>query len=403
MMYPRVKVRVTEQEDYLYPENDSGILAFLKLIESLHFEEEENQSKSQPSISTNTKACPKHIITRRFTPSTKGILKNSKRVSEVPKENTRASSIIRPRAVLSSPDNDELIGSINDSNNNITLTKRKKDTRGTVGGNAKEEEDYVYPENDSGILAFLKLIESLHFEGKFFASQYYGLLCGEPDQMRHFYSEHSTLIHVINGDDDDATRITSDLDKIEKYLSDFNIDTVEIKSTNSLNCWVLGEKRGNRGYFIMIDILHIINHNYQVKSQDIDPRLLSESKLPPLTDNGNLDEAKVEKMSIVVNRIEFPALPKRQQVPRQRGFDSSVWKTPLAIVAKIDDTIQKNIDAPKIEESMVVQEEPFQNSNKSDDSDLPTSTSRGRGRGRNNSSGRGAGDMNKGKENQNTD
>jgi hypothetical protein len=34
-------------------------------------------------------------------------------------------------------DNDELIGSINDSNNNITLTKRKKDTRGTVGGNAK--------------------------------------------------------------------------------------------------------------------------------------------------------------------------------------------------------------------------------------------------------------------------
>jgi hypothetical protein len=59
-----------------------------------------------------------------------------------------------------------------------------------------------------------------------------------------------------------------------------------------------------------------------------------------------LDEVKVEKMSIVVNRIEFPALPKRQQVPRQRGFDSSVWKTPLAIVAKIDDTIQKNIDAP---------------------------------------------------------
>jgi hypothetical protein len=150
--------------------------------------------------------------------------------------------------------------------------------------------------------------------GKFFASQYYGLLCGEPDQMRHFYSEHSTLIHVINGDDDDATRITSDLDKIEKYLSDFNIDTVEIKSTNSLNCWGLGillvvmgslklrehdmcrnfvetmylaphwkkgEKRGNRGYFIMIDIFHIINHNYQVKSQDIYPRLLSESKLPP--------------------------------------------------------------------------------------------------------------------------
>ncbi|MCH93590.1 hypothetical protein A2U01_0014542 [Trifolium medium] len=135
-VYPRVKVRVTEQEEYVYPENDSGILAFLKLIESLHFEEEENQSKSQPSISTNTKACPKHIITRRFTPSTKGILKNSKRVGEGPKENTRASSVIRPRAVLSSPDNDELIGSMNDLSNNISLTNRKKDARGT-GGHAK--------------------------------------------------------------------------------------------------------------------------------------------------------------------------------------------------------------------------------------------------------------------------
>jgi hypothetical protein len=88
--------------------------------------------------------------------------------------------------------------------------------------------------------SLINFFENFTQIGKFFASQYYGLLCGEPDQMRHFYSEHSTLIHVINGDDDDATRITSDLDKIEKYLSDFNIDTVEIKSTNSLNCWGLG-------------------------------------------------------------------------------------------------------------------------------------------------------------------
>lgn len=35
-----------------------------------------------------------------------GILKNtSKQVGEVPKENARASSVIRPRAVLSSPGN----------------------------------------------------------------------------------------------------------------------------------------------------------------------------------------------------------------------------------------------------------------------------------------------------------
>jgi hypothetical protein len=33
----------------------------------------------------------------------------------------------------------------------------------------------------------------------------------------------------------------------------------------------------------------------------------------------------------------------------------------------IDDTIQENIDAPKIEEPVVVQEKPSQNSNNSDD------------------------------------
>ncbi|RHN79981.1 hypothetical protein MtrunA17_Chr1g0183271 [Medicago truncatula] len=100
--------------------------------------EEENESKSQQSNSKNTKVCPQHIITRRFTPSTKGILKNSNRAGEiVPKENARASSVIRPRAVLSSPDNDELIGSIHDLNNNVSLTKRNKDARGTMRGHAK--------------------------------------------------------------------------------------------------------------------------------------------------------------------------------------------------------------------------------------------------------------------------
>ncbi|KAL5066964.1 hypothetical protein RYX36_017851, partial [Vicia faba] len=136
--YPRVKVRVPKQEDNVYNEYDSGILSFLKLIESLHLEEEEYRSKSEPSICKKTMACPQHIITRRFTPSLKGMLKNNKQVREVPKENTRPSCVIRPRAVLSSPDNDELIGSINDLKNNISLTKRKKDARGAVvEGHAK--------------------------------------------------------------------------------------------------------------------------------------------------------------------------------------------------------------------------------------------------------------------------
>jgi hypothetical protein len=72
-----------------------------------------------------------------------------------------------------------------------------------------------------------------------------------------------------------------------------------------------------------------------------------------------------ELMFTMMNGIEFPA-------PRQRGFDSLVWKTHLAqdeassstsaSVAKADDTIQENIDAPKIEEPVIVQEQPSQNS-----------------------------------------
>ncbi|KAE9619400.1 hypothetical protein Lal_00046983 [Lupinus albus] len=100
-MYPRVKVRITEEEEVnIYQENDVGTWMFLKFIESLYLE---------------------------------GILKTSQQVGESPKENVRASSIIRPRAVLSSPENDELVGSINDLNNNISSTHRKNDSIGNVG------------------------------------------------------------------------------------------------------------------------------------------------------------------------------------------------------------------------------------------------------------------------------
>jgi hypothetical protein len=141
-------------------------------------------------------------------------------------------------------------------------------------------------------------------------------------KMRRFYSEQSTLIHVINGNVD--ARITSNLDKIVQQLSKLNVvnGSVEKKSINSLNCWGLGilliiikgslklkkdvkcsnfvqtmylvprgKKDEKKTYCIMHDILHIIKHNYQVthhskpvvslKSQDIDPRFFSESKHPP--------------------------------------------------------------------------------------------------------------------------
>ncbi|MED6201757.1 hypothetical protein PIB30_098238 [Stylosanthes scabra] len=101
-MYPRLKVRAEDQDDdYDFPESDSESKVFLKFIDSLHFE---------------------------------GILKSSKQVVERPKQISRSTSaVFRPRAVISSPENDELIGSINDLINNESLAHRQRDARVKVG------------------------------------------------------------------------------------------------------------------------------------------------------------------------------------------------------------------------------------------------------------------------------
>ncbi|KHN05884.1 hypothetical protein glysoja_026472, partial [Glycine soja] len=136
---PKVKVRVPEQEEELvHPENNSGTWMFSKLIELLYFKEEKNQNQNEcpPSISESTKACTQHVI-MRSTPSTKGLFKSIKRVGESPKVNARACSVIRPRAVLSSPENDGLIGSINDLNNSVSSARRKNDAKVKIEGQAK--------------------------------------------------------------------------------------------------------------------------------------------------------------------------------------------------------------------------------------------------------------------------
>jgi hypothetical protein len=73
------------------------------------------------------------------------------------------------------------------------------------------------------------------------------------------------------------------------FLTVKNLSGVAILFISYLcSSWKKDEKKG---YFIINNILHVINHNYLVthtnskpvvplKSQDIDPRLLSESKLP---------------------------------------------------------------------------------------------------------------------------
>ncbi|KAL1329966.1 hypothetical protein AAHE18_12G080100 [Arachis hypogaea] len=101
-MYPRLKVRTEDQDDDDdFSESDSESRVFLKFIDSLHFE---------------------------------GILKNSKQVGERPKQIARSNSAaLRPRAVLSSPENDELIGSINDLVNKESRAHRQRDVRVKVG------------------------------------------------------------------------------------------------------------------------------------------------------------------------------------------------------------------------------------------------------------------------------
>ncbi|XP_072065131.1 uncharacterized protein [Arachis hypogaea] len=102
LLYPRLKVRTEDQDDDDdFSESDSESRVFLKFIDSLHFE---------------------------------GILKNSKQVGERPKQIARSNSAaLRPRAVLSSPENDELIGSINDLVNKESRAHRQRDVRVKVG------------------------------------------------------------------------------------------------------------------------------------------------------------------------------------------------------------------------------------------------------------------------------
>ncbi|KAG4192358.1 hypothetical protein ERO13_A07G152000v2 [Gossypium hirsutum] len=117
-MYPRVKVRVKvrvqeEEEDHFPPHNNNHHepCLFLRLLESVSKQEKENKINSPPSnsISSITKA----YITSR-TPKDGGtIKKNKKQIGKDMKSNVKASSVLPPRAVLSSPDNDRMIGSIN--------------------------------------------------------------------------------------------------------------------------------------------------------------------------------------------------------------------------------------------------------------------------------------------------
>ncbi|GLT66270.1 hypothetical protein SLA2020_386430 [Shorea laevis] len=99
-MYPKVKVRLEQDRD------DSGSVPFFELVESFSSQEKENQwdSYSPPIVARVTKA---NSI------SASKVVNNQKNNGEERKLSGKAASVPRPRAVLSSPDNDGMIGNRN--------------------------------------------------------------------------------------------------------------------------------------------------------------------------------------------------------------------------------------------------------------------------------------------------
>ncbi|KAG8489037.1 hypothetical protein CXB51_017107 [Gossypium anomalum] len=114
-MYPRVKVTVQEEEEDHFPPHNNNHhepCLFLRLLESLSKQEKENKINSPPSNSIF--GITKAYITSP-TPKDGGTVeKNKKQIGKDMKSNVKPSSVLPPRAVLSSPDNDRMIGSINE-------------------------------------------------------------------------------------------------------------------------------------------------------------------------------------------------------------------------------------------------------------------------------------------------
>ncbi|XP_059632302.1 uncharacterized protein LOC132274946 [Cornus florida] len=112
-MYPKVKVREQEQDD-----QDRSFLPSLEAFESLSihdFDSPANESKYGSPASIVR--IPTHHISNSATPAVPVVKEAGKNNSsnrkdvEDSKPNIRAGSILRPRAVLSSPDNDGMIRS----------------------------------------------------------------------------------------------------------------------------------------------------------------------------------------------------------------------------------------------------------------------------------------------------
>ncbi|XP_041002363.1 uncharacterized protein LOC121248072 isoform X2 [Juglans microcarpa x Juglans regia] len=101
-MNPLVKVKA--QDDQFSPRNDTGLLLFLRTINTLSMQAEDYQSHSPSPVDRITKIHVPNIQTQS-SPMSQGTMKNNVRHISNSKSNVRANSVLRPRAVLSSPGN----------------------------------------------------------------------------------------------------------------------------------------------------------------------------------------------------------------------------------------------------------------------------------------------------------
>lgn len=129
-MYPRVRVKVRgggeeedeerEQENPVSVQDENSSL-LLKVFESISLHSRFSPGNEHQSASLPQARVPKSYVPNVPMPSisvskdatSRSTGKKKKEVDEESRTNIRASSVPRPRAVLSSPNNDEMIGSRN--------------------------------------------------------------------------------------------------------------------------------------------------------------------------------------------------------------------------------------------------------------------------------------------------
>ncbi|XP_026435899.1 uncharacterized protein LOC113333687 isoform X2 [Papaver somniferum] len=126
----RVSKSESEDDDFC-SHKEKNCLMLLKVFETLSLQVQASPGKElENDIPPSVARVPKlysPVLAAPSTSSSKGEQKHEKQIEEDTKSNNEASSVLRPRAVLSSPDNDGMIGHINRLSRVLPSVMKKKD------------------------------------------------------------------------------------------------------------------------------------------------------------------------------------------------------------------------------------------------------------------------------------